>query len=75
MSSSHQFVIMFLHAGQKNCHEVCVNYLSHCTISLIDSGKGSFSELPSIHVLDNDVHYCAVYPGSDPLYFTWCLTL
>ena len=31
---------MSLHAGQKNYHEVCANYLSHSAISSIDSGKG-----------------------------------
>ena len=41
MSSSHQFAIMSLHAGQKNHHEVYANYLSHSAISSIDSGKGS----------------------------------
>ena len=41
MSSSHQFVIMSLHAGQKDYHEVCTNYLSHSAISSIDCGKGS----------------------------------
>ena len=41
MSSSHQFAIMSLHAGQKNDHEECANYLSHSAISSIDSGKGS----------------------------------
>ena len=25
--SSHQFAIMYLHAGQENYHEVCANYL------------------------------------------------
>ena len=41
MSSSHQFAIMSLHAGEKNYHEVCANCLSHSAISSIDSGKGS----------------------------------
>ena len=44
MSSSHQFVIMSLHAGQTNYHKV----LSHSALSLIniDSGKGSRYGLP-----------------------------
>ena len=41
MSSSHQFAIMSLYAGQKNYQEVCANYLWHSAISSIDSGKGS----------------------------------
>ena len=41
MSSSHQFAIMSLHAGQKYYHKVCANYLLHSAISSIDSGKGS----------------------------------
>ena len=41
MSSSHQFAIMSLHAGQKNYQKVCANYLSHSAISSIDSGKGT----------------------------------
>ena len=45
MSRSHQFAIMSLHAGQKDYHEVCTNYLSHSAISLIDCGKGSRSIL------------------------------
>ena len=45
MSSSHQFAIMSLHAGQESYHEVCANYLSHSAISSIDSGKGSRSQI------------------------------
>ena len=41
MSSSRQFAIMSLHAGLKDYHEVCTNYLSHSAISSIDCGKGS----------------------------------
>ena len=44
MSSSHQFAIMSLHAGQKNYHEVCTNYLLHSAISSTDSAKGSYSQ-------------------------------
>ena len=32
-----------VHAGQKNYHEVCANYLLHSAISSIDSGKGSLT--------------------------------
>ena len=49
MSSSHQFAIMSLHAGQKNYQEVCANYLSHSAISSIDSGKGSMPHLNCTH--------------------------
>ena len=41
MSSSRQFAIMSLYAGQKNYHKVCANYLLHSAISSIDCGKGS----------------------------------
>ena len=43
MSSSRQFAIMSLHAGQKNYHEVCTIYLSYSAISSIDCGKGSMT--------------------------------
>ena len=51
MSSSHQFAIMSLHAGQKNSHEVCANYLSHSAISSIDSGKGSLLDKISVEMI------------------------
>ena len=54
MSSSRPFAIMSLHAGQKNYHEVCINYLSHSAISSIDSGKGSLTHVDG-----------RVYPKSD----------
>ena len=41
---SSQFAIMSLHAGQKNYHEVCTNYLSLSAISFIDSEKDSLSQ-------------------------------
>ena len=41
MSSSHQFAIMSLHAGQKYYHKVCTIYLAHSEISSVDCGKGS----------------------------------
>ena len=44
MSSSRQFVIMSLHAGLRDYHEVCTNHLSHSAISSIDCGKGSGSK-------------------------------
>ena len=43
MSTSRQFAIMSLHAGQKNYQEVYTIYLSHSAISSIDCGKGSWS--------------------------------
>ena len=42
-SSSHQFAIMSLEAGQTNYHEVCTIYLSHSAMSSNDCGKGSGS--------------------------------
>ena len=45
MSSSHQFAIMSLHAGQKYYHKVCANYLSHSAILSIDSGKVSLTKI------------------------------
>ena len=45
MSSSRLFAIMSLHAGLKDYHEVCTNYLSHSAISSIDCGKGSVSDI------------------------------
>ena len=50
MSSSRQFAIMSLHAGLKDYHEVCTNYLAHSAISSIDSGKGSWLVLGSPRV-------------------------
>ena len=47
MSSSRQFAIMSLHAGQK----VCTNYLSHSAISSIDYGKGSITHIHSEEIL------------------------
>ena len=41
MCSSHHFVIMSLHAGQKYYPEVYAYYLLDYAISSIDSGKGS----------------------------------
>ena len=48
MSSSRQFAIMSLHAGLKDYHEVCTNYLSHSAISSLDCGKGSRLAQPDI---------------------------
>ena len=45
MSSSRQFAIMSLHAGLKDYHEVCINYLLHSAISSIDCEKGSLTAL------------------------------
>ena len=45
MSSSRQFAIMYLHAGLKDYHVVCTNYLSHSAISSIDCGKGSMTNM------------------------------
>ena len=48
MSSSRQFAIMSLHAGQKNDHEVCTIYLLHSAISSIDCGKGSICRMSNL---------------------------
>ena len=39
MSSSHQFAIMSLHAGQKDYHEVCTNYLPIEPIEMNEKGN------------------------------------
>ena len=51
MSSSHHFVIMSLHVGQNNYHEVCAKYLSHFAISSIDSGKGSWIRISKVFIV------------------------
>ena len=71
MSSSRQFAIMSLHAGQKNYHEVCTNYLSHSAISSIDSEKGSIVSIYSHDIVfaslkneHNQTYYNCNSPGS-----------
>ena len=68
MRISHQFAIMSLHAGQKNYHEVCANYLSHSAISSIDSGKGSLCCLSKFRNDNVALSILVVYPND---YVTW----
>ena len=51
MSSTHEFAIMSLHAGQKNYHEVCANYLLHSTIRQMT--------LERAHTVNIDIIACA----------------